>query len=63
MHHFLKREANDFQSAKRLKANFFQQLKREDCKYILIDDDPAVLKEIMETSEDIMLLKDTVLVD
>lgn len=57
------REANDFISAKTLKSDYLENLKRDDSIIIVIDDDPAVLKEIGEENQDIILLKDTVLVD
>ena len=59
----LPREENDFLPSKTLKANFLKDVERDGSILILIDDDPRILKEIKETSPDIELLKDTVLVD
>ncbi len=59
----LPREENDFVSSKILKANYFKDLERDESVLILIDDDPRILKEIKETCSDVVLLKDTVLVD
>ena len=59
----ISREANDFIPSKILKANFLKNLERNMSKIILIDDDPAIIHEIRDTSGDIILLKDTVLVD
>ena len=58
------REDNDFESSSNLKSNFLKNLEREDnSAIIIIDDDPIVLKEIGKTSEDVIRLKDTALVD
>ena len=59
----LSREANDFIESSSLKANYLSQLKRDDSIIIVIDDDPKNLKEIKKNNSDIILLKDTVLVD
>ena len=58
------REDNDFASSSYLKSNFLKNVKREEnTAIIIIDDDPIVLKEIGKTSEDVIRLKDTALVD
>ena len=62
--HILSRELNDMKNAKTLKLEFLSKLvMNKDYKYIIIDDDPAILREIMEMKKDFILLKDTCLVD
>ena len=46
-----------------LKAKYLESFKRDGSVIIVIDDDPKILKEIRKLNEDIILLKDTVLVD
>ena len=58
----LSREANDMIKSSVLKANFFTNY-NDDSILIVIDDDPRVLKEIAGLNKNIILLKDTVLVD
>lgn len=50
-------------SSSELKVAFLKNIKREDEVIILIDDDPLILKSVMDNVNDIVLLKDTVLVD
>lgn len=50
-------------SSSLLKANFLKELEKDESIIILIDDDPRVLKAVKEKCEDIILLKDSVLVD
>ena len=50
-------------SSSELKVDFLKNIKREDEVIILIDDDPLILKSVMDNVNDIVLLKDTVLVD
>lgn len=59
----LSREGNEFMPSRLLKANFLKSVDRDDKKIIVIDDDPAVIKQIAEENPDIILLKDTALVD
>ena len=59
----LPRESNAFMPAKLLKTNYLSNLERDGSNIIVIDDDPEILKEIHASNEDIILLKDTVLVD
>ena len=40
-----------------------KDLKRDDSLLMVIDDDPRNLKEIHELNSDVILLKDTVLID
>ena len=56
-------EANNFERSKTLKSKFFKELKRDGNTIILIDDDPSILDEIKENVPDVLLYKDTVLVD
>ena len=46
-----------------LKAKYLEKYKRDDSILIVIDDDPRNLKEISKLNQDVVLLKDTVLVD
>ena len=59
----ISRESNNFTTSPELKSNFLKNFKRNESIIILIDDDPAVLHKIQQTSKDIVLLKDTALVD
>jgi len=59
----ISRESNNFASSSNLKSDYLRKLKRDESKIVVIDDDPIILKEIKATSEDIILLKDTALVD
>lgn len=59
----ISREANDFIESSVLKANYLKNFKRDDSILIVIDDDPKNLKAIHALNEDVILLKDTVLVD
>ena len=59
----ISRQSNDFKTSVELKANFFKNIERDGSVFILIDDHPMILHEIENTSKDIVLLKDTVLVD
>lgn len=56
-------EANFEKNALELKYEFISTLKRDDSQIIFIDDDPAILRKIDEDFDDIVLLKDTTLVD
>ena len=59
----ISREENNFEKASTLKALYMKNLERDGSVIIIIDDDPQNLREIRATNEDIILLKDTVLVD
>ena len=59
----ISREENDMNSSFILKAKFLEVYKRDGSVIIVIDDDPQNLKEIRKLNADIVLLKDTVLVD
>ena len=57
------REDNDFLPAKILKANYLEQLEKDDSIVIVVDDDRQVIDEIKAKNLDIIVLKDTALVD
>ncbi|MBR3163361.1 MAG: hypothetical protein IKF17_04620 [Clostridia bacterium] len=59
----ISRESNNFVPSPELKSNFLKELKRDGSIFMVIDDDPIVLHKIQNTSKDIVLLKDTALVD
>ena len=56
-------EGNSITKSSILKAMYLKEYSRDDSVIIVIDDDPRVLKAIREYNEDIILLKDTVLID
>lgn len=56
-----KEEVN--KSSSELKVDFLKNIKREDEVIILIDDDPLILKSVIDNVNNIVLLKDTALVD
>ena len=58
----ISRKENDFETSSILKAKYINSIKTKDT-IIVIDDDPRVLKEINNINKNIILLKDTVLVD
>ena len=59
----ISREANGMTESSVLKANYLKECKRDGSEIIVIDDDPKNLKEIRKLNDDVILLKDTVLVD
>ena len=59
----ISREANDFKSSAELKSEYISNLERDGSVIIVIDDDPRVLKAMKDTNKDVVLLKDTALVD
>ena len=59
----ISREANNMEQSALLKANYLKKYKRDDSIIIVIDDDPKNLREINKLNNDVILLKDTVLVD
>ena len=59
----ISREANNMIPSAELKAKYLKDYKRDGSVLIVIDDDPRNLKAIRNLNEDIVLLKDTVLVD
>lgn len=59
----LPREENGFMAAKDLKLLFVKNLERDGSKIVVIDDDPLILHEMQTNYKDLILYKDTVLVD
>lgn len=59
----ISREANNFRESAILKAEYLKNYKRDESLLIVIDDDPRNLKEINKLNEDVILLKDTALID
>ena len=59
----LSREDNNMKESSLLKAEYLSNHKRDDSILILIDDDPRNLKEVRKLNDDVVLLKDSVLVD
>ena len=59
----ISREANNMMPSALLKAKYLENYMRDDSLIIVIDDDPRNLKEIRKYNDDIILLKDTALVD
>ncbi len=59
----ISREDNDMIETSILKAKYLENYKRDNSVIIVIDDDPKNLKDIKKYNDDVILLKDTVLVD
>lgn len=59
----ISREENNMTDSSILKAEFLAKYDRDGSILILIDDDPKNLKDVRKLNNDIVLLKDTVLVD
>ena len=59
----ISREANNMMESALLKAEYLKNYQRDDSIIVVIDDDPRNLKEIQKQNDDIILLKDSVLVD
>ncbi len=59
----ISREDNNMIETATLKARYLKEYKRDESVIIVIDDDPKNLKEISKLCDDVILLKDTVLVD
>ena len=59
----ISREDNDMRASSMLKAEYLANYERDGSLLILIDDDPRNLKDVRKLNEDVILLKDTVLVD
>ena len=59
----ISKEENKSISSKILKVNYIKNIVKDNSKIIIIDDDPYILNEINELCDDVILLKDTVLVD
>ena len=61
--HIIVRELNDFKESSKLKEEFVTNIERDSSKIVIIDDDIKVIREIREKNEDVLILKDTALVD
>ena len=61
--HIISKEENPGIPSKELKFNYIKSIDKTNKIIILIDDDPEILKHIGENLNEIILLKDTVLVD
>ena len=59
----ISREDNNMRDSSILKAEYLANYERDGSVLILIDDDPKNLKDVKSLNEDIILLKDSVLVD
>lgn len=59
----ISREDNNMTESSILKAEYLKNYKRDGSILILIDDDPKNLKDVKKLNDDVILLKDTVLVD
>ena len=59
----ISREDNEMRDSSILKAEYLANYERDGSILILIDDDPKNLKDVRSLNEDVILLKDTVLVD
>ena len=59
----ISREENNFTKSSTLKALYMKNFERDGSIMIVIDDDPQNLRELRASNEDLVLLKDTALVD
>ena len=59
----ISKESNKGFESKELKAGYLKNMQRDDSIIMVIEDDPEIIKEIRNENEDIILFKDTVLVD
>ena len=59
----ISKESNEGCNSPKLKAGYLKNFKRDESILMVIDDDPEVIKEIIKQNEDIIIFKDTVLVD
>ena len=59
----ISREEHDFVEAATLKADYMRNVERDGSVIVVIDDDPKNLRAIRKSNEDVVLLKDTALVD
>ena len=57
------RESNNFKSSTELKSDYVKNIERDGSVIIVIDDDCRILKKLQEENNDVILYKDTVLVD
>ena len=61
--HIIVRELNGFKESSKLKQEFVTNIERDGSKIVIIDDDIKVIRDILEKNEDVLILKDTALVD
>ena len=59
----ISREEHDFVESATLKADYMRNVERDGSVIVVIDDDPKNLRAIQKSNEDVVLLKDTALVD
>lgn len=60
----ISREANDNKESSLLKAEYLTNFEREDnTEIVVIEDDPKNMRAIRDTNPDVILVKDTILVD
>ena len=59
----ISREEHDFVESATLKADYMRNVERDGSVIVVIDDDPKNLRAIRKSNEDVVLLKDTALVD
>ena len=59
----ISREKHDFLEASELKADYMKNVERDGSVLIVIDDDPKNLRAIRKLNDDVVLLKDTALID
>lgn len=59
----ISREEHDFVESATLKADYMKNVERDGSVIVVIDDDPKNLRAIQKSNEDVILLKDTALVD
>lgn len=60
----ISKESNIGVSSKELKADYLKNVKRDsNFVIVFIDDDPGIIKEVKNKNPDIIILKDSVLID
>ena len=59
----ISRELNNMRLSTELKLEFVKNITRDGSKIIIIDDDPQVINAIRRECDDVILLKDSALVD
>ena len=59
----ISREKHDFLESSELKADYMKNVERDGSVLIVIDDDPKNLRAISKLNNDVVLLKDTALID
>ena len=59
----ISREEHNYTNSRILKSRYLKKLKRDDSLIVYIEDDPQILRKVMDNNSDIILYKDTALVD